>query len=66
MAYHVVDSDLHRRAAAYVNRILRGAKPSDVPAQQPVGFIWSSTRLPKALGIEIPATLLALADGVIE
>jgi putative ABC transport system substrate-binding protein len=45
---------------------LRGAKPSDVPAQQPVGFIWSSTRLPKALGIEIPPTLLALADEVIE
>ena len=59
--------DTFRRAATYVNRILRGAESSELPVQQPTKFEFViNLKTGKALGLTIPETLLAIADEVIQ
>jgi putative ABC transport system substrate-binding protein len=67
ISYGIDTADLFERSAAYVDRILKGAKPADLPVQRPTRFETAiNLRTARALGVKIPDKLLLTADEVIE
>jgi putative ABC transport system substrate-binding protein len=67
MSYGVEPVELFRRAAAYVDRILKGAKPAELPVQAPTKFeLVINLKAAKAIGLTVPSQLLARSDQLIE
>ena len=67
MSYSFDQAELHAQAASYIDRIIKGASPADLPVQQPTK--WSliiNLKTAKALGLTVPPSMLDLADEVIE